>query len=323
MTSILNIRLGCDHAARRRLAVTAVFAMQLLWSGCSPAPTEKAVTEAPKTAAVVEVTSSGPVVAKVNGVEIRESDVALAEEDIGQEMQAPTPEAKRDQLIAYLGDMILIVQAAEAKKIQDTDTFKKRLDFYRKKLLMETLMSSEAKGAVTEAAMRKVYDDATKQMTAEEEVRARHILVESEEEAKAIREELEKGADFAELAKSKSKDPGAAAEGGDLGYFAKEQMVPEFAGVAFKLEPGKLSDPVKSPFGWHIIKVEDKRNRPLPEYDRVRGQIESFVMRKAQAEYVAKLRDSAKIERLEKPAAAPGAPADASKTPEAKPAEPK
>lgn len=323
MISILNIRSGCAHAARRRLGVTAVFAMQLLWSGCSPAPTEKAVTEAPKTTAVVEVTNSGPVVAKVNGVEIRESDVALAEEDIGQEMQAPTPEAKRDQLIAYLGDMILIVQAAEAKKIQDTDAFKKRLDFYRKKLLMEALMSSEAKGAVTEAAMRKVYDDATKQMTAEEEVRARHILVESEEEAKAIREELEKGADFAGLAKSKSKDPGAAAEGGDLGYFGKEQMVPEFAEVAFKLEPGKLSDPVKSPFGWHIIKVEDKRSRPLPEYDRVRGQIESFVMRKAQAEYVAKLRDGAKIERLEKPAAAPGAPADASKAPEAKPAEPK
>jgi peptidyl-prolyl cis-trans isomerase C len=135
-------------------------------------------------------------------------------------------------------------------------------------------------------------------MSDEQEVRARHILVEKEEDAKAILAELKKGADFAQLAKQKSKDPGAS-EGGDLGYFTKDQMVPEFATAAFKLEKGQISDPVKTQFGWHIIKVEDKRKRQLPEFDKVKDQIETFVQRKAQVEFVTKLRAEGKIERLD------------------------
>src|SRR2546430_8569212 len=126
--------------------------------------------------------------------------------------------------------------------------------------------------------MHKVYDDAIGQMKKEPEVRARHILVETEDEAKAVVAELKKGADFAELAKAKSKDPGSA-DGGDLGYFTKDQMVPEFSEVAFKLEKGQLSDPVKSQFGWHVIKVEDKRERQPPEYDKVKDQLENFLVR--------------------------------------------
>ena len=148
--------------------------------------------------------------------------------------------------------------------------------------------------------MKKVYEEAAKQITGEQEVHARHILVETEDEAKAIKAELEKGADFAELAKKKSKDPGAS-DGGDLGFFTKEQMVPEFSTVAFALEPGKISDPVKSQFGWHVIKVEEKRNRKAPDFDQVKSQIETYVTRKAQADYVAKLREAAKVERLDKP----------------------
>ena len=126
----------------------------------------------------------------------------------------------------------------------------------------------------------------------------------TEDEAKAIEAELKKGADFATLAKEKSKDPGAA-DGGDLGYFTKDQMVPEFAEVAFKLDKGQISDPVKTQFGWHIIKVEDKRTKPTPTFDEVQGQIENYVAHKAQAELVENLRKSATIERLDKPAPAP------------------
>jgi peptidyl-prolyl cis-trans isomerase C len=136
-------------------------------------------------------------------------------------------------------------------------------------------------------------------MAAEQEVRARHILVETEDEAKAVLAELKGGADFAELAKTKSKDKTAAAEGGDLGYFTKDQMVPEFSKVAFALEPGKLSEPVKSQFGWHIIKVEDKRARPVPAFEKVKDQIQEFLVRKAQTEMVAKLRTEGKVERLD------------------------
>jgi peptidyl-prolyl cis-trans isomerase C len=168
---------------------------------------------------------------------------------------------------------------------------------------MDSLLATEGKAATTDDAMKKVYEEASKQITGEQEVHARHILVESEDEAKAVAEELKKGADFAELAKKKSKDPGAS-DGGDLGFFTKDQMVPEFSTVAFALEPGKISDPVKSQFGWHIIKVEEKRNRKAPDFEQVKGQIETYVTRKAQAEYVAKLREAAKVERLDKPAEA-------------------
>jgi peptidyl-prolyl cis-trans isomerase C len=239
-----------------------------------------------------------PVLARVSGVDIHQSDLALAEEDIGSNIPAQTPEAKRDYLINYVADMILVSKAAEAKNIPDSSDFRQRLAFARNKVLMELLLQSEAKNAVTDQAMHKVYDEATQQMGDEQEVHARHILVETEDEAKAIIAELKKGADFAQLAKQKSKDPGAS-EGGDLGYFTKDQMVPEFAEVAFKLEKGQISDPVKTQFGWHIIKVEDKRKRQLPEFDKVKDQIETFVQRKAQADFVTKLRADNKIERFD------------------------
>jgi peptidyl-prolyl cis-trans isomerase C len=246
-----------------------------------------------------------PLVARVNGIEIHESDLAIAEEDVGGSLpQQAAPEQKRDYLITYLADMILVAKAAEAKNVADSNTFKQRLAFARNKALMESLLQSEAKGAVNDAAMHHVYDEAVKQMGEQQEVRARHILVENEADAKAILVELKKGGDFAELAKTKSKDPSAAAEGGDLGYFTKDQMVPEFAEVAFKLDKGQLSDPVKSQFGWHIIRVEDKRTKPVPQFDQVKDQIETFVMRKAQADLVGKLRAEGKIERLDKPAEA-------------------
>jgi peptidyl-prolyl cis-trans isomerase C len=146
-----------------------------------------------------------------------------------------------------------------------------------------------------------VYNEAIKQTPNEQEVRARHILVATEGEAKDIEAQLKSGADFATLAKQKSKDPGAA-EGGELGYFTKDQMVPEFAEAAFKLDKGQISDPVKTQFGWHVIEVEDKRIKPTPTYDEVKGQLENYVARRAQAELVDNLRKSATIERLDRPA---------------------
>jgi peptidyl-prolyl cis-trans isomerase C len=172
--------------------------------------------------------------------------------------------------------------------------------FVRNKLLMETLLQDIGKAAATPDALKKAYDDAAKNMGNEQEVRARHILVPTEDEAKAVLAEIKKGTDFAELAKQKSKDPGAAAEGGDLGYFGKDQMVPEFAEVAFKLDKGQVSDPVKTQFGWHIIKVEDKRIKPVPSFDQVKEQVVTYVQRKAQADFIHGLQANAKIERLDK-----------------------
>jgi peptidyl-prolyl cis-trans isomerase C len=243
---------------------------------------------------------SDKVVAKVAGVEIRESDLAMAEEDMGQQVQQLEGAAKRDALVAYVADVIVAAKAAEAKKVTDQKEFKSRIAFIRNKLAMEMLLVQEGKAAATDAAMKKVYDEAVKQQGNEQEVRARHILVPTEGEAKTILAEIKKGTDFAELAKQKSKDPGAAAEGGDLGYFTKDQMVPEFADQAFKMNKGDVSEPVKSQFGWHIIKLEDKRTKPAPTFEAVKDQVEQYVTRRAQAEYITKLRETAKVERLDK-----------------------
>jgi peptidyl-prolyl cis-trans isomerase C len=259
---------------------------------------------------------ANPVLAKVNGLEIRQSDVALAEEELGPSLAQMDPATKKENVLSFLIDMKIVSKAAEDKKIENNEDFKKRLAFTRSRLLMDSLLASEGKAATTDEAMKKVYEDASKQISGEQEVHARHILVETEDEAKAVAEELKKGADFAELAKKKSKDPGAS-DGGDLGFFTKDQMVPEFSAVAFALEPGKISDPVKSQFGWHVIKVEEKRNRKAPEFDQVKSQIETYVTRKAQADYVAKLRESAKVERMDQAAATPAQP-EAAKPADAK-----
>ncbi|HEX5779021.1 MAG TPA: peptidylprolyl isomerase [Xanthobacteraceae bacterium] len=238
-----------------------------------------------------------PVIARVDGTEIRESDLALAEDDIGSGLQPSPPEVRRETLLTYLIDVTIIAKAAEAQKLAQTPGFERRAAFARQKVLMEALLDKESKGAANEAAMKKIYDDSVAQNKPVEEVRARHILVETEEKAKEVLAKLKAGSDFAVLAKAESKDTGSA-DGGDLGYFAKEQMVPEFSEAAFKLEKGALSEPVKTQFGWHIIKLEDKRNKPIPEYEQVKGQIESYVARRAQTELVGKLREAAKVERV-------------------------
>jgi peptidyl-prolyl cis-trans isomerase C len=258
-----------------------------------------------------------PLIAKVNDTEIHQSDMAAAEEEAGQ-IPPMSPEAKQDYLVQFMADMILVAKVAEDKKMGDTAEFKKHLDFTRKKLLMSDLLQATAKEAITDDAMHKVYDEAVKQMGQEQEVHARHILIRAaagdenaskaaEDKIKVIIARLKKGEDFETVAKEVTEDPSGKANGGDLGYFSKEQMVPEFSNVAFKLEKGQISEPVKTQFGWHVLKVEDKRVKPTPKFEDVKPQIEQYVARKAQAELVQKLRAEAKIEKMYKtePPAAP------------------
>jgi peptidyl-prolyl cis-trans isomerase C len=263
-----------------------------------------------------------PVVAKVNGTEIHQSDLAVAEEEAGQ-LPPMSPDAKKDYLVQFISDMILVSKAAEAKKMGDTPEFKRKMAFTREKLLMEQLLTDTGKSALTDDAMHKVYDEAVKQMGQEQEVHARHILIraaagddkaskEAEDKIKAVIVRLKSGEDFEKVAKEVTEDPSGKANGGDLGYFSKEQMVPEFSDTAFKLDKGQISEPVKTQFGWHVIKVEDKRVKPMPKFEDVKPQIEQYVTRKAQAELVTSLRASAKIEKMyttEPPAAPAAAPA--------------
>jgi peptidyl-prolyl cis-trans isomerase C len=256
-----------------------------------------------------------PLIAKVDGVEIHQSDLAIAEEAAGQIPPMP-PEAKRDYLVQFMADLILVSKAAEDKKIGDSAEFKQQLEFDRRKLLMSDLMEQVGKSALTDEAMHKVYDEAVKQIGEQPEVHARHILIRAaagdakasdaaKAKIEAVIARLNKGEDFAAVAKEVTEDPSGKANGGDLGYFTKEQMVPEFADVAFTLDKGQISGPVKTQFGWHVIKVEDKRMKPPPKFDEVKQQIEQYVVRKAQADLVTKLRGEAKIEKFYKPAEEP------------------
>lgn len=234
--------------------------------------------------------------AKVDGVEITDADIALAAEDI-----APTipPElegdARRAYVLDYLIDMRIVARKAEAAKMAEGPDFAKRLAYLRDKALMEGYLGKLGKDATTEAAVREVYDQAAKAQTPEPEVRARHILLETEEAAKAALARLRKGEDFAKVADEVSKDPGS--KDGELGWFTKDRMVPEFSEAAFKMKPGELSEPVKSQFGWHVINVQERRERSFPKLEAVRDQIERYVVQKAQSEAILSMRADAKIER--------------------------
>lgn len=256
------------------------------------------------------------VLAKVDGVEITDEDMRLAIEDVGPGLPQQLQGKARDAyLMDYLIDSKLVAKKAEADKLADSPEFKKRLEFMREKALMETELSRIAREAATEDAARKTYEEAKAKQKPEEEVRAKHILVEKEDEAKAVAARLKAGEDFAKIAKEVSKDPGS--EGGDLGWFTKERMVPEFSEAAFKMTPGGISEPVKSQFGWHVIKVEEKRQKPFPTYEQVKDQVHRYVVQKAQSEVVLKLREGAKIERMDGAPAplpvAPGVKPDAAK----------
>jgi peptidyl-prolyl cis-trans isomerase C len=237
-------------------------------------------------------------VAKVDAHVITEEDVRIALDELSSGLPAQMDAAqRRSYAIDYLIDLKIVANQAAKEKLDDTPDFKKRLDQTRDRLLMESILTREGDKAATDAAIAKFYDETVKGLKTEQEVKARHILVETEAEAKAALERLKKGEDFAKVAAELSKDPGSGKEGGDLGWFEKGRMVPEFADAAFKLEKGQLSEPVKSQFGFHVIRVDDKRDKKPPELDAVKDQLKRYLAQKAQQDFVLKLREGAKVEK--------------------------
>ena len=241
--------------------------------------------------------ATAAVVARVDGIEITDDDVKIALDDIGPtmppDMQGP---ARENYVIDYLIDLKLVARKAEAEKKMDQAEFARRMAYYHDKVMMEGSFGELGKQSTTEQALRKVYDEVSKAQTTEPEVHARHILVATEDLAKRALQRLKTGEDFAKVAKDMSTDPGS--EGGDLGWFTKDQMVPEFGDAAFKMKEGELSAPVKSQFGWHVIKLEGKRSKPFPDFESVHDQVSRYAVQKAQADYIARLRETAKIEKV-------------------------
>jgi peptidyl-prolyl cis-trans isomerase C len=246
--------------------------------------------------AALPVVAEDQVVARVNGRVITEADVRLAEGEIGNDIGSLLPPQRRRVLIEYLIENMLFAEAAEAEKLGSGQSFDERMRYWQRRALRDTYFDRSIKDSVTEADARKFYDAEVARSKPEQEVHARHILVESEEQAKEIYEKIAHGEDFAKMAKQFSKDPGSKEEGGDLGFFGRGRMVPEFEQAAFKLEKGDVSLPVRTQFGWHLIRVEEKRELTAPPFEQIKDRImASLIHRKAQ-QVGASLRQKATLE---------------------------
>jgi peptidyl-prolyl cis-trans isomerase C len=243
--------------------------------------------------------AKNPVIAKINGVEVTKSELDLAEGNIDPQLSQLPADQKALAALSAIVDAKVIAEKAKAEKLDETADFKLRLQFILDRELHNTYFKKHIVDAVTDAELKARYDTEVAKLPKEEEIHARHILVKTEDEAKTIIKELDAGKDFAELAKAKSTDPNKS-DGGDLGYFKKGQMVPEFETAAFALEKGKYSEtPVKTQFGYHVIKVEDKRIAPPPPFDKVKEQVKQVVMRDKYMDLLKTSKDSAKIEILD------------------------
>jgi peptidyl-prolyl cis-trans isomerase C len=248
------------------------------------------------------------VLARIDGRAITIQDMNIAAEDPALSLQGVSEEQKRELLTSYLVDLTIGARAAEAAGLGSGPDFAKRVAYARDKILIDSYLMQEVKKAVTAEALQKLYQENVASRTPEQEVRARHILVENEDEAKKALARVKNGENFAKVASELSKDPGSGKEGGDLGFFTKERMVPPFAEAAFKLEVGQISDLVKTQFGWHIIKVEERRQSPVPTFEAMKPQLENYLARKTQQDVILSLRAKAKIERPDQPASQPNAP---------------
>jgi peptidyl-prolyl cis-trans isomerase C len=239
------------------------------------------------------------VVARVNGKNITEIDMRLAEAEIGNDLGSLPPQARRRVLVEYLIENQLLAEAAEQDKLGSGAKFDERMQYWRRRALRDAYFDRSVKDKIDVTEARKIYDTQVAEAKPQEEVRARHILVESQDKATEIYEKIAHGEDFAKMAKENSKDAGSKEEGGDLGYFSQGQMVPQFEEAALKLQKGEVSQPVQTQFGWHLIKVEDRRSRGAPPFDAVKDRlVASLVHRKAQ-EVVAGLRDKAQLEYVD------------------------
>lgn len=268
------------------VAATVAFAL--------PAVAQDAKQDAPKPAAPKDYT-----ILKVAGEDLKFSDVADIWKGLFPTGNAPDFSAleqdKRENVLRGLATERLIYSEAVKSGFDKNEDVKKRAANVERQIIMQAYMENKAKSLATEADLKAAYSEKQAALKNQEEVKARHILVATEEEAKNIAVELKKGGAFDKIAKEKSTDKASGANGGDLGWFTKERMVPEFADAAFKLKKGETSVPVKSPFGWHIIALDDRRPVKLPSLEEMKPMLEEEISNKKLQAFVEDLLKKADI----------------------------
>ncbi|PJK29984.1 peptidylprolyl isomerase [Minwuia thermotolerans] len=256
-----------------------------------------AVAQQTQQAAPAMPAEENPVVARVGGQELRFDEVMALMQDLPQQYRQVPINVLYPMLVRRAVNNRLLLEAAKETDVAESEDLKAEVEAFRRSRILEYFLLDRIEAEIDEAALQARYEEYVKTADPEPAVHARHILLKTEDEARAVMKELEEGADFAELAMQKSTGP-SGPQGGDLGFFQKGQMVPEFEAAAFAMEPGEVSEsPVKTQFGWHVIKVEDRREHPTFEEkkEELRQEMSGEVIR----DLIADLRDDAEIEEFQ------------------------
>ncbi|MEP2827698.1 peptidylprolyl isomerase [Parvibaculum sp.] len=247
---------------------------------------------------------SDEVVATVDGTPIRYSDLAMADEEMGAALAQVEPQVRFQYLLGMLIDRRVVALEAKEKHVDDDPAVKRRQDYFNEKALRDVYWVQLMQDKVSDEAIEAAYEKNIASAPAEKEAHARHILLEREDEAKKVVSEIEGGKSFEAAAKEYSRDPGSS-DDGDLGFFRKEEMVPEFADAAFTMKPGEISGPVQTQFGWHVIQLVEFRDLPKPTLEEAHDDIVRKIAREEGQKLMEKLRSGAKIEIIGVESAAP------------------
>jgi peptidyl-prolyl cis-trans isomerase C len=233
------------------------------------------------------------VIMKINNQDVSSSEVQRMLDGVYPAGQAPVfdtlkPDMQERVLRALMAEKVIYGEAVKAG-VDKSDKVQKKIEDVKKKIVVQTYLDTKTSDTISDADVKKEYDKMNDAMKDEKEVHARHILLATEQEAKDAKKKLDAGKSFEDVAKDYSKDAGSAKNGGDLGWFTKDKMVPEFAAAAFSMKKGEISGPVKSSFGWHIIQVEDIRKVAPPAFAEVKEQIKAKLQEKKLNDYIASL----------------------------------
>lgn len=259
------------------------------------APTTASAQTPPAAAAP----AGDPVLARVNGQEVRQSEVMATLRQMPPQVQQMPMDFVVPALVDQLISVKLLAAAGYAQNLQNDEEVKGRMKRAEERAVQEVYLNRRIDRAITPERLKARYDEWVKENPPQDEVRASHILVADEATARRLLDELNKGADFADLARKNSTDPGSGPQGGDLGYFGAQDMVAPFAEAAFTISPGKVgASPIQTQFGWHIIKVADKRQGALPPLAEVEGQLRNDMQQEVVAALLEELRGGAKIEKF-------------------------
>ncbi|MBU8540746.1 peptidylprolyl isomerase [Roseomonas tokyonensis] len=282
---------------RRKASLLATLLLSTALAA-SPAWAQAPAAPAPAPAAA-PAAGQDPVVARVDGAEIRLSELQSEATRLPEELRAMPAPMLMPLLLDQLITQKAITAAARAQGLANDPEVQARLRRAEEEALQQALITRAVAPQMTDEALRARYQREVSGRPAEEEVRARHILVASEAEARtALAEARRAGADFAEVARRRSTGPGAR-EGGDLGFFKRGDMIPEFATAAFAMQPGQISEaPVRTQFGWHVIKVEERRAVPPPSFEDAREALRQRAFEEAVTAEVERIRGAARIERF-------------------------